>query len=595
MSTLDLGIIGNCCVAALIDPRARVVWMCWPRLDGDPVFNNLLADDADGTGGGLFAIELDGLERSEQRYLPNTAVLLTRLFAADGAVVEVTDFAPRFRQYERNFRPTMIVRHVRPLAGAPRIRVRCRPSFEYGAAAPRVTRGSNHIRYVGPDQTLRLSTDATISYILDETTFRLERPVTLFLGADESFTAPLEQTGRAFFDSTLRYWQDWARALSIPFEWQDAVIRAAVTLKLCTFEETGAVVAALTTSVPEALGTARCWDYRYCWLRDSYFVVHALNRLSATRTMENYLGYILNIAANAPDGALQPLYGLTLGEELVERTVPALRGYRGSGPVRVGNDAYRQVQNDVFGAVVLSATQSFFDRRLARPGDIGLFRQLEVLGRRAVSAFDQPDAGLWELRTRAHVHTFSAVMCWAAADRLARIAGTLGLAGDAASWRGHADAMHRVIAEKGWNAALGAFVGSFGGEDLDASLLLLHDLGFLAADDPRFISTVEAVGRTLKRGSHVYRYANADDFGTPETAFMVCSFWYIQALAAIGRRDEARVLFEDILTHRNPLGLLSEDIDTRTGELWGNFPQTYSMVGLITCAMRLSTSWEEAY
>ncbi len=592
LNGLELGVVGNCSFGALIDRRGRVVWACLPRFDSDPTFCSLLngsAADADG----IYEIELDGCVRSEQHYIRNTAILVTTLYDEAGSAVEITDFAPRYKQYGRIYRPIMLVRQVSPLIGQPRIHVRLRPSSGYGAAKAELTHGSNHIRYVLAHMTLRLTTNAPVSFVLDEVPFVLEEPITLFLGPDESLTQPITRTGHEFFENTLDYWQEWSRFLSIPFEWQEAVIRAAITLKLCSFEESGAIIAAMTTSIPEAADSGRNWDYRYCWLRDAYFVVHALNRLGATRTMEEFLRYITNIAA-AADGQLQPVYGVTLDARLAERSVDTLPGYRGMGPVRVGNQAYEQIQNDVYGAVVLASTQIFFDQRLTIPGYAEAFERLESLGRRAVEIFDQPDAGLWEFRQRAKVHTFSSVMCWAACDRLAKIAGHMGISERAADWRGHADRIRGTVIENAWNAELGTFVTSFGGDEVDASLLLLHEIGFIEANDPRFAGTVAMVEKRLRRGSYLMRYAAPDDFGVPETAFAVCTFWYIDALDALGRHDEARELFDTMLDCRNHLGLLSEDIDPETGALWGNFPQTYSMVGLINSAMRLSKSWEEA-
>jgi GH15 family glucan-1,4-alpha-glucosidase len=311
--------------------------------------------------------------------------------------------------------------------------------------------------------------------------------------------------------------------------------------------------------------------------------------------MERYLGYVVNLAADAAGQPLQPVYRIDGRAELEERIEPALPGYRGMGPVRVGNQAYRQVQHDSYGSAVLAATHIFFDRRLTRRGDEALFRRLEPLGELAVRNHDQPDAGLWELRGSARVHTYSAVMCWAACDRLARIADHLGLAGRAAYWQEHAKRIHRVICARAWNERRGAFVSAFEGEAMDASLLLLAELGFLAADDPRYASTVDAVAADLKRGDFIFRYVERDDFGEPENAFLVCTFWYINALAVIGRKDEARALFEKLLAARNRHGLLAEHIDPRTGEQWGNFVQTYSMVGLINSAIRLSIRWDQAF
>ena len=593
MDNLELGLIGNCSISALIDPRARIVWSCMPRFDGDPVFCALLGNEQGVRG--AFAIELQNLARSEQRYLRNTAILVTTLYDHAGGAVEITDFAPRFNQFGRTFYPMAIVRRVRPLSGSPVIRIRLGPAHDYGAGVPTLTFGSNHIRYISPQLVLRLTTDASITAILEQMPFVLERDLTLILGPDETVTEAPGEVGQRFFGETRNYWHDWVRVLGIPFEWQEAVIRAAITIKLAAFDDTGAIVAAMTTSLPEAPDSGRNWDYRYCWLRDSYFVVAALNRLSVTRTMERYLRYIVNIAANLSGVRLQPVYGISGHADLEESIVSGLPGYLGMGPVRIGNAAYQQVQNDVYGAIVLAATHMFFDERLDRPGNEDLFRRLEALGEMARVVYNKPDAGIWELRNTERIHTFSSVMCWVACDRLTRIATRLGLNDRAHYWRGHADVIHRAVCENAWDAKQQSFVESFGGKELDASLLLLHELGFLAADDPRFAGTVAAVERHLKRGDFVFRYTQKDDFGEPQTAFVVCTFWYIDALAALGRREEARALFDTLLACRNSLGLLSEDIDPASRRLWGNFPQTYSMVGLINSAMRLSKSWEEVF
>jgi len=594
MSSLDLAMIGNCTVSALLDAKGRIVWSCLPRFDGDPVFCALL-DDHEGGDKGFYDVELLDCAGSEQRYRENSAIVVTTLYDSAGGAVEITDFAPRFKQYGRSFRPIILMRIVRPLSGSPRIRVRLRPAYDYGRRRPETTRGSNHIRYVMPDLTLRLTTNTPVTYILDEVPFVLDAPVTLLLGPDESLTESIAESGRDFLEKTNAYWRDWCRGLSLPFEWQEDVIRAAITLKLSNFEESGAVVAAMTTSVPEAPNSGRTWDYRYCWLRDSYFVVHALNRLGATKTMEGYLRYITNIVAGAEAGYLQPVFGITQENRLTEREIDSLAGYRGMGPVRVGNDAYSQVQNDGYGSVVLACTQAFFDRRLERPGDAALFGRLELLGEQAVRRWNQPDAGMWELRTRNRVHTHSAVMCWAACDRLAKIAAQLRLPERARYWREHANSIHEGTLREAWNPKIESFTESFGGDQIDASVLLMPELGFLPGSDARFQKTLKRIDERLRNDGHLFRYEAEDDIGRPETSFIVCSFWYVDALTTAGRRDEARALFDELMAKRNSLGLLSEDIDPRSGELWGNFPQTYSMVGLINAAMRLSKSWEEAF
>ena len=590
-ASLDLGLVGNGSFAALIDARARVVWGCVPAFDGDPVFCGLLSPGVDG---GDYAVEVEGYSHAEQAYLPNTAILRTVLHDERGGAVEVTDFVPRWHQFERFYRPVMLVRRIRPLAGTPRVRIVLRPLQGYGAGVPECTWGSNHIRFLVPGHTLRFTSDVPVRLVREALPFVLDRDLHCVLGPDEPFQRGVVDFVQDAEKRTAAYWREWVRYLSIPLDWQDAVIRSAITLKLCQYEDTGAIVAAMTTSIPEAPGSARNWDYRYCWLRDAAFVVRALNRLGATRSMEEYIRYIFNLATGE-DGALQPLYGIGFESELAEEEVPTLAGYRGMGPVRRGNLAWIQKQHDVYGSVVLASAQLFFDRRLERPGDEATFRRLEPLGEQAFALYDRPDAGLWEFRGRAEVHTYSSVMCWAACDRLAKIAAQLGLGERAGFWRGRADAMHARIVASAWDEARGHFVESWESRRLDASLLLLAEFGFVEPDDPRFVATVEAIGRELRRGDALFRYVEADDFGTPETSFTICTFWYIDALAAIGRTDEARALFERTLSRCNPLGLLSEDLAFEDhGEAWGNFPQTYSHVGLIMAAMRLSRPWRDA-
>jgi GH15 family glucan-1,4-alpha-glucosidase len=588
--TLDLGLVGNGSFGALLDARGRVVWACVPTFDGDPAFCALLGPHIDG---GDWSIDLEDFTHAEQYYIDNTAVLRTVLHDRYGGVVELTDFAPRWRRNGRFYRPVMLVRRVRALSGSPRIRVRLRPLADWGAQVPERTWGSNHLRFLLGPMAWRLTCDAPLRLIRDELPFLLERELHFVLGPDETLTQPIEAFVRDAERETINYWREWVRYLSIPLEWQDAVIRSAITLKLCQYEDTGAIVAALTTSIPEAPHTPRNWDYRYCWLRDSAFVVRALNRLGATRTMEEYIRYISNLVAGE-DRALQPVYGIGFETTLAEDEVPSLAGYRGMGPVRRGNLAWLQQQHDVYGSVVLASAQLFFDQRLEHRGDIAMFERLEPLGARAFALHDQPDAGLWEFRGRAHVHTYSSVMCWAACDRLAKIAGRFALSERVAFWRERADIIRERVLREAWNPQRGHFADAFGGERLDASLLLLADLGFIDAHDPRFIATVEAIGRDLRRGDALFRYIAPDDFGNPETSFTICTFWYIDALASIGRMEEARGMFERLLARRNPLGLLSEDLAFDDGEAWGNFPQTYSHVGLIHAAMRLSRPWRDA-
>jgi GH15 family glucan-1,4-alpha-glucosidase len=590
---LNYGVIGNCQVAALVDEQARMVWACLPRPDGDPVFSALLQKEGGSSEKGVFAIDMIDMVRSEQNYLRNSAIIETRLYDSHGGALRILDYAPRFRSRGRVFRPMMFVRSVEPLAGRPTLRLRLRPTAGFGERREPGITGSHHIRFAADGLHYRVTTDASLASLLEDRPVVLEHALHFIIGPDETLQESPAALAREFLGATLTYWQEWVRTLAVPADWQDAVIRSAITLKLCTYEDTGAVLAALTTSIPEAPHSTRNWDYRYCWLRDSYFVVQTLNRLGATRTMEAYLHYIDHIIASSTADTLQPLYGITGDPRAEEKIATSLSGFRGMGPVRFGNLAVEQVQHDVYGSVILAATQLFFDERLVRSGDQILLERLYRLGKRAVATFEQPDAGPWEFRGRMQRHTFSAAISWAGCDRLARIARRVGDMTAAREWSAHADHMRKEILQHAWSEERQCFTSAFGNRDLDATALLLPELGLLPATDPRFLKTLERIEEELRVGDLLFRYKHADDFGMPENAFTICAFWYVNALAAAGRMDEARERFSRLLDRRNPLGLLSEDISPTSGELWGNFPQTYSMVGVIGSALRLSRSWEE--
>jgi GH15 family glucan-1,4-alpha-glucosidase len=591
--TLELWPIGNCQVSALIDRTGAMVWGCVPRVDGEAIFSELLqqSDRPRDNAHGFWSVDVGSGASVDQQYLRNTPILLSRHTDDAGSCVEVVDFCPRVHRSDRTYRPVAFVRVIWPVSGSPRIRMRLRPSNGFSGGEVERSCGSNHIRYALDPAALRLTTNAPVSMIDEELSFRVERPLYFFLGPDEPFAGDLASSVEQMLANTTSEWQLWVRGLAIPLEWQDAVIRAAITLKLCQHEETGAIVAALTTSIPEHANSQRNWDYRYCWIRDAYYTVQALNRLGALDVLEGYLGYLRNIVDEAKGGHIQPLYGVLGETQLEERVVSGLPGYRGMGPVRTGNDAFRQVQHDAYGQIILSNVQAFFDQRLLRPAGVEDFKALERIGEQAWQLHDRPDAGLWELRTKQAVHTYSAAMCWAACDRLGNAAEMLRLAERTTFWRGRAEQIRMRIETSAWRSEANTMSATFGGDQLDASLIQLLDLRFFAPDDPRFAGTMAAVEAALRRGSHMLRYATEDDFGLPATAFNVCTFWLIEALHFMGRTADARVLFEEMLSRRTAAGLLSEDIDPATGELWGNYPQTYSLVGLINCAVLLSRPW----
>src|SRR5450759_667244 len=591
VTSLDLALLGNGSIGALIDAQGAVAWCCFPRFDGDPVFCSLLAGDSPHDKTGAFTIELEGVVRTEQQYLHDTPILVTRFYDKRGGGVEITDFCPRFEKDGELFCPKVLVRQVRPIGGRPNIRVRVDPAADYGCTKRQHALGANHISYAG-EQALRLTTNAPTEAIVARTLFHVHQTITLMFGLDEPVAGAgdVTSTGTTPLERTIAYWHNWTRSLQAPPEWRDAVIRAAITLELNVHEPTGAIIASMTTSIPEAPNTARTWDYRYCWPRDAYFTADALCRLGHMRTIERYLAFLLGVAATTDDAHLVPIYTIDGGLIPDEHVAKCLPGYRGMGPVHVGNKASEQAQHDLYGEAVLTAAPLFLNSRTSQAGDEALLARLEPFGEHAARLFEVPDAGLWELRGAERVHTFSSIMCWAACDRLAKYADRLKLADRAEYWRSRATSVHEVISRRSWNAKLNAFTATMDGDSLDASLLLMPRLGFLKANDPRFAGTVAAIEKQLKHGDFVYRYVERDDFGYPENAFLVCTFWYIEALTAMGggRREEARLLFEKVLTARNRHGLLAEDLDPRTLEQWGNFPQTYCMAGVIDCALGLT-------
>ncbi len=544
----------------------------------EPAFDALLTPDCGDSPAGVFAVDLRGMAEARRTYLRNTAVLERVLRGAEGEALRIVDFCPRFRRRGRMFRPMEFVRIVEPQAGRPVVRVRLRPSMGYGQGNPQQHTGSHNICYHTPQLRYRMTTNASRTAVQDGGWFVLDTAVAFILGPDETLSGAPLTIARDFLAATVEYWQDWVRSLAIPVEWQEAVIPAAITLKLCTYEDTGAVLAALTTSIPEHAGSERNWDYRYCWLRDSYFVIQALNRLGATRTMEAYLRYIDDVSIRNEGSPLQPLYGMAGETQLTERIATALPGYRGMGPVRVGNLACLQKQNDVYGAVVLAAAQTFFDQRLAAPGDLGLFQRLERVGAQAAAIYAQPDSGPREFRGMQRTHTFSAAMCWAGCDRLHRIARALGMPEIAADWQRRADAMRETILTSAWNEHKQAYCGSFGGDEIDATTVLLPELGIVSGTDPRFLGTLAAVERELKRGDWLFRYRHPDDFGTPVTAFTICAFWYVNALAAAGRtrRRGRKTAIEHI-----PIGIDIDAVQAAAQKAQGNDAVQRMVAGLL--------------
>jgi len=580
-------IIGNCSYSALLK-EGSVEWMCWPRPDSSFVFGPLLDRDK----GGAFVVEGIDATAIEQSYFENTNVLRT-LFRSEAGAFELIDFAPRFNLYDRFFKPSMLVRILRPLEGEARARVRCRPTYEYGLDEIGRWKASNHIEFTGFPAPVRLTTNLPLTYVEDERPFLLEQDRHLVLTWGEPLEAGLEETAERFLERTLDYWRRWVKGTRVPRDYQREVVRSALALKLHQFEDTGALLAATTTSLPEHPRSGRTWDYRFCWLRDAYFTLNALERLGHSEEMERFLEYLRNLGEER-EGVLQPAYRINGDSRAEEKILEHLSGFEGDGPVRIGNQAFEHVQNDVYGEMVLGVSRLFLDARFV--GEVprhtavdmieGLLDQME-------QRLEEPDAGLWEFRGKTRLHSFSVLMHWAGARRAAEVFNALEapeLAGRARSVEARA---REVLETQCWDEGVGALTQVAGEPQVDAAMLLAVHLGYFGDDDERASRHVSAIWEALRvDGGLLRRYAVRDDFGHMEAAFTVCTFWLVEALALIGRTDEARELFDRLLSLDNGLGLYSENILPDTLEQSGNFPQTYSHVGLINAAFRLSRRWD---
>jgi len=580
----DLGVIGNCQFSALIHNSGEIVWCCLPRFDSEPVCSTLLDSEA----GGRFRIGPANGEIGTQRYLPNTNILET-LFQTPTGSFRVIDFAPRFLQFGRAFRPTQLIRIVEPVEGTPRITVVCEPRLGWSKEKPSVTHGSHHLRFEGFSSQLRLTTNIPLSYLGGQP-FTLTTRQHFVLSWGVPVEEPLPPLCERFWNETARYWQNWVKQCDIPPLFQQEVIRSALTLKLHCFEDTGAIIAAMTTSIPESAGSGRTWDYRYCWLRDSYYVLNAFGLLGQFEEREQFVQYLLNVAGGAQGLNLAPLYRVDGSSDLEESILENWPGYNGEKPVRIGNAAAHHSQHDIYGELVLALTPIFLDERMSAERSPAALKLIEGLARKAISLAGVPDAGIWEYRTEWKPQTFSSLMCWAAADRMAGIA-RLHAPALEAEFRAAADRIHAEILAQSWNEHRGSFVGHYGGADLDASTLQMARLRFLPENDPKLRGTIDSIHKDLARGGWLQRYSLNDGFGVPSVAFVICTFWLVEALAAAGRREEARAAFDRVYGALSPLGLLSEDYDTTSPRMWGNFPQTYSHVGMIHAAFAASPRW----
>jgi GH15 family glucan-1,4-alpha-glucosidase len=587
----DHGVIGDLHTVALVGTDATIDWYCCPRFDSPSVFGAIL----DAERGGHFRISPDGDGwTSKQLYLPDTNVLITRFLMRDG-VGEVQDFMPPARTTAAAHRHRMI-RRVVAVRGEMRFVVDVKPRFDYARACHDVELTRDGARFTSPALSLGLLTSCPLEIVDghdvracvglragDTATFVMERV------ESDSRVPPSEAEVAAEFDATVAFWRAWLRRSRYSGRWREMVDRSALTLKLLTYAPTGAIVAAPTTSLPEALGGSRNWDYRYTWMRDAAFTLYALLRLGFVDEAGAFASWLetrVRDAGERESGPLQVMYGIDGRAELPEEELPHLEGYMGSAPVRIGNGAAGQLQLDIYGEVMDSL---YLCNKHGLPiyhdGWTELTRSLEWL----IEHWDQPDEGIWETRGGRHDFTYSRLMSWVAFERAIRIAHQRGLPADITRWSQVRDSIYNQIMERAWRTDRRAFVQHYDTDVLDASLLLMPLCKFIAPTDPRWISTLDAITTELVSDSLVYRYnaeASPDGLAGKEATFSMCSFWWVEALARAGRLDDARLAFEKMLTYANHVGLYSEEIGP-TGEQLGNFPQAFTHLALISAAFTL--------
>lgn len=585
------GLIGNCQISALVSEGGSIDWLCLPRPDSAPVFGRLLDPQ-----GGYFAVEGSGKFHGQQRYLPNTVVLSTLITNEDGSQFEITDFCPRFQQHGRIYRPIALFRIVKPIHGSPSIRVRCQPVNGWPKEPVQPVRGNSHLRYDIQGDSLRLVTNMPLTYLCEESYFQLKEPIYLGLTWGLGVEDDLTDVSQRFLNQTVQYWETWVKHCSIPSLYQSETIRSALTLKLHCYEDTGAILAALTTSLPEEVGQTRNWDYRFCWLRDAYFALSAFHSLGHFEEMEGFLKFLINVGEKYEDSRnrLRPVYRLDQSLPLPETEHPNWTGYKNSGPVRSNNQAAEHIQNDVYGEMALTLSPIFLDERFHHLRTMDHERLLSRMGSLCAQAISKSDAGLWEIRNGWQEHSFSNLMCWAGLDRIQRIK-ALGFlneldfdltrslqAAEAAVRSGVSDGcLRNGPKDPSFDAAL-----------LQSSILRFPDIKLVRETVNRIFSELQ-LSQDPSHAGYLYRYRRKDDFGHPQSAFLICSFWLVQALAKTGEGAKAIMVMENVMKAANPLGLLGEHYLPRERLQAGNFPQAYSHVGQINAAFAISPAWTD--
>ncbi|NJO90688.1 MAG: glycoside hydrolase family 15 protein [Chloroflexia bacterium] len=586
MNNLNYGVIGNGRSAALVSSTGSIDWCCLPDFDSPSVFAGIL----DSEKGGSFRIDVDNTYSITQKYFRRTNVLCTQFESIKG-VFEIIDFMPRYKTGENDyFTPAEIYRYIRYISGSPTFKVKYCPVLNYAREEVAHVLEDNHIRTYSknrPTDCIYLYSSINSSYILGENEIQLSNSQFLLLSYNQKLIDIDIDRVYLEYQRTKVYWLNWTNRSKKYEKYTEEIIRSLLVLKIMTYQASGAVLAALTTSIPETIGEVRNWDYRFCWLRDASMSIDTLLKMGHFSAAQRFLNFIKGIL-KSKDDSFQIMYGIRGERELTEIDLPHLAGYKNSKPVRIGNAAYHQRQNDVFGYMlnVIYQYYQFFPGTLDEIED--MWEIVRNIIRTVSTQWEKPDKGIWEIRNEEKHFVFSKVMSWVAMDRATKIAVLLNKNYYAESWSSIANDIKEDIINKGWNKELQTFTQTYCNSHVDASLLLMAEYGFLQPTDPMFKKTVLAVKKALYHKGLMYRYVNDDDFGRPTSSFTICTFWLIQSLYAIGMKDEAKDIFDNLLTCSNHLGLFSEDIDFKTNRLLGNFPQAYSHLALINTATLFS-------
>ena len=584
---INYGIIGNCQSSALIYKDSSIDWCCLPKFDSPSVFAKII----DNKIGGFFKVETVGNYNLSQEYLKNTCILKTS-FNNGYDEFNVIDFMPRFQTKKKSYySPPEITRIIKHVKGNPKIRIAYDPKLDYSIGKTKSYVKSNFIVSISENEnyeTLYLYSNASLNAIVNNDVIELKSDLFFKISYYEKLIIPKFKEILFEFNQTKKYWSNWINKTPKFKKYNNEILRSALTLKLLTYQKTGAVLAACTTSLPETIGEERNWDYRFCWIRDASMVIKVVAKLGHKNIVKNFIKFIINLIPDKNE-KLQIMYGINGEKILEEKTLDHFSGYLDSSPVRIGNAAYNQKQNDIYG-ILMDAIHYQIEKF---PTENEEYEELWSIVKSVVwivkNNWKLPDKGIWEFRNEDKHFTFSKLLSWVAIDRAIKISILINKSSNIKKWKLIRKEIYNDILENGWNKKLGAFTQSYGSDSLDASLLLMESFDFVKPNNLKYIKTVKAIEKDLMNDGLLFRYRNKDDFGFPSSSFTVCSFWYINSLYKIGEKEKSKNYFEKILKYSNHLGLYSEDLDFKSKRLLGNFPQAYSHLALIDCALNFNS------